>query len=61
MANQAYHTERPKPEDYAPYHTMPAFQRGIVEQRNPFDPNSVEAQAWDRGAEYRMRMERLGQ
>jgi hypothetical protein len=49
---------------YAPYDTMPAFDEGLsaygrlVEAKfassipNPYDLNSVEAQAWDRGYEY---------
>jgi hypothetical protein len=39
---------------FAPYHTMPGFQRGHEDYMdgnhdNPFDPNSLQAQAWTRG------------
>ena len=42
--------------EYAPYHTMLAFQVGAEDYmdghfQNPFGSSSVEAQAWDRGAE----------
>ena len=44
--------------EYAPYHTMPAFEEGMtayMEQcyNNPYvDPkDGVKAQAWDRGLE----------
>ena len=47
-------------ERYALYYTMPAFQQGYEQARVhlsscPHDPNSVDAQAWDRGAELAMR------
>ena len=47
-------------ERYAPYHTMPAFQQGYEQarvhlSRCPHDSDSVEAQAWDRGAELAIR------
>jgi hypothetical protein len=55
----------PKPEDYAPYHTLPAFDEGIAGymsgmQENPHsDPKqNLAAQAWDRGSEYAMRVVR---
>lgn len=58
----------PMPEDYRPYHTMPAFDDGVraYEQsiyRNPFDGDKsamgqVSAQAWDRGLEYASRCAR---
>jgi hypothetical protein len=40
---------------FRPYHAMPAFQKGAKDWKdgqyaNPFNENSVEAQAWDRGA-----------
>ena len=56
---------RPMPEDYAPYHTMPAFDEGITAymsgtHENPYsDPKQgLAAQAWDRGSEYAMRVVR---
>jgi hypothetical protein len=60
MAERAYHAERPKPEDYAPYHTFPEFWEGVEGYasfaRCPYSEDSVAAQAWDRGQEYMMRM-----
>ena len=52
-------TKTPHPTDYAPYHTLPAFDAGIDAYmanvlRNPFE--GYEAQAFDRGAEYAMRV-----
>ncbi len=49
--------------EYAPYHKYEAFycgQAAYQEGRftNPFNPNSVYAQAWDRGLEFGMRIER---
>jgi hypothetical protein len=45
---------------YAPYHTMEAFEQGYAQarvhlSRCPHDRKSVDAQAWDRGAELAMR------
>ena len=53
-------------ERYAPYHTLGAFESGMRaytsspygRTHNPFYPNSVAAQAYDRGAECAMRRER---
>jgi hypothetical protein len=58
--------QRPMPADYAPYHTMPAFDEGIDDYmngcfENPYDGKpreGVNAQAWDRGSEYAMRVVR---
>jgi hypothetical protein len=54
---------RPMPTDYAPYHTLPAFDEGIDDYmsgqfENPYaDPrDGVKAQAWDRGSKYCMRV-----
>jgi len=49
--------------EYAPYHTMAAFKRGEADYKrgnyhNPYSANSVEGQAWDRGAKYAMRVAR---
>jgi hypothetical protein len=56
---------RPMPEDYRPYHQLPAFDEGITDYmegryRNPYDSpfDGVAAQAWDRGSEYAMRVVR---
>ena len=53
------------PQDYSPYDTLPAFDRGIDDYisgrfENPYtDPrDGVKAQAWDRGSEYSMRVVR---
>jgi len=58
-------TTKPHPTDYAPYHTLPGFDRGItdyMERRyeNPYTGprEGLAAQAWDRGAEYAMRVVR---
>jgi hypothetical protein len=53
---------KPDPTDYAPYHTLPAFDDGITaymdgRHDNPHD--GVAAQAWDRGLEYAMRVVRF--
>jgi hypothetical protein len=55
--------KRPMPTDYAPYHTLPAFDEGINDYmsgrfENPHsDPRQgVAAQDWDRGSEYAMRV-----
>lgn len=55
---------------YAPYHMLDAFQQGVSDYslgrfRNPWDGDrrpgaGVNAQAWDRGMEYAMRVERDG-
>jgi len=46
-------------QEYYPYNRMPAFNEGAEGYRkgkaNPYSPDSVEAQAWDRGAETLMR------
>jgi hypothetical protein len=59
-------TKRPHPTDYAPYHQLPAFDDGISDYMannysNPYDNDpkqGVQAQAWDRGLEYAMRVVR---
>jgi hypothetical protein len=56
---------QPQPTDYAPYHTLPAFNDGIADYMegrydNPHD-DGVAAQAWDRGSEYAMRVVRFSQ
>jgi hypothetical protein len=48
---------------YQPYDQLPEFHEGAKAYRagnysNPHDPNSVSAQAWDRGLEWAMRVER---
>ena len=48
---------------YAPYNTMITFKAGFEAYQCgiyqcPFDPNSVAAQAWDRGLEAAMRASR---
>lgn len=49
-------------EEYAPYNRMQAFREGFIAgKENPYNPDSVEAQAWDRGAEAAMRWERMQQ
>ncbi len=40
--------------EYAPYHNFMEFEIGWTDwkngrTRNPYDPNSVAAQGWDRG------------
>jgi hypothetical protein len=57
--------EHPVPTDYAPYHTLPAFNEGITDYmewrfNNPYTASGdgVNAQAWDRGLEYAMRVVR---
>lgn len=49
--------------EYEPYNRLPAFRRGIgrCEAANPYAPDSVEAQAFDRGAEAALRIRRLPQ
>jgi hypothetical protein len=51
----------PRRDDYAPYHTLDAFQEGAAAYAlgvydNPHD--GVDAQAWDRGLEYASRVGR---
>jgi hypothetical protein len=46
-------------ESYAPYCRFPAFDKGFAAYdggtfRNPHDPNTADAQAWDRGLECAM-------
>ena len=41
-------------ESYAPYCRFPAFDKGFAAYeggnfRNPYDPNTADAEAWDRG------------
>jgi hypothetical protein len=53
----------PQADEYAPYHTLKAFQEGYdaylkANWSSPHDPDSVDAQAWDRGHEYAMRLAR---
>lgn len=55
---------QPHPTDYAPYHTLPAFDDGItdyIEGRHDNPHTGVAAQAWDRGSEYAMRVVRFSQ
>jgi hypothetical protein len=54
---------RPMPQDYAPYHRLPAFDEGVTDYTegrhdNPHGTTSVAAQAWDRGSEYASRVVR---
>jgi hypothetical protein len=56
---------KPLLEDYAPYHLFEAFAEGVGDYRRarltgPYGRHGVEAQAWDRGAEYAMRLARWG-
>jgi hypothetical protein len=49
---------------YAPYSDMHAFMIGTLAYakgnwRCPYGEDSVEGQAWDRGLEYAMRLERV--
>jgi hypothetical protein len=53
--------KRPLPEDYAPYHTYPAFNRGYnaylkCNWDKPINLTGIDEQAYDRGAEYAMRV-----
>jgi hypothetical protein len=56
--------QRPMPSDYAPYHKFPEFDQGIDDYMsgrydNLYDGDprkGLAAQAWDRGAEYAMRV-----
>jgi hypothetical protein len=59
-------TTRPHPADYAPYNRFPEFVEGISAymagvHENPYrDPRQgLGAQAWDRGAEFAMRVRRF--
>jgi hypothetical protein len=50
-------------ESYAPFCRFPAFDKGFAAYeggnfRNPHDPNSEDAQAWDRGLECAMHWHR---
>jgi hypothetical protein len=50
--------------EYAPYNEMPAFKVGAQayakgDYHCPYSADSVEGQAWDRGLEYAMRLERV--
>jgi len=63
QAQRATERQRPMPEDYRPYHTLPAFDQGITDYmegryENPYtDPrDGVKVQAHDRGSEYAMRV-----
>lgn len=49
---------RPTPTEYAPYHTLPAFDQGISDymEGRMRHLDGVAGQAWDRGAEYAMRV-----
>lgn len=54
----------PHPEDYRPYNTMPEFRAGYAayargNYTSPHNPDSVAAQAWDRGLDYAMRLSRF--
>lgn len=56
---------QPLPSDYRPYDNYAAFVEGIRAYAlgkciSPYSPDSVEAQAFDRGAEYAMRLKRWG-
>jgi hypothetical protein len=57
-------TEAPQASDYAPYHTFEAFDQGYTDYmnrdsyRNGHGFTGVDEQAYDRGAEYAMRIER---
>lgn len=58
MAREPKNPEPVRERSYqAPYHEYPEFEQGFKDYREgitrcPYDPNSVQAQAWDRGAEY---------
>ena len=58
-------TSPPKASDYAPYDKMPAFLEGYEDYQrnrftNPYDGScDVRAQAWDRGLEFRMRVQQF--
>jgi hypothetical protein len=68
QAQRKAQRQRPTPEDYRPYHTLPAFNEGVDDYMagrfdNPYDGNprqGLAAQAWDRGSEYAMRVIRHG-
>lgn len=53
-------TEAKPPHRYAPYHLYPEFYEGLLAYKRgealkcPYDPNSISAQAWDRGAQWAM-------
>jgi hypothetical protein len=53
--------QAPHPEDYRPYNTFPEFMEGYAAYAKgvwqcPYE--NVPAQAWDRGLEYAMRLNR---
>jgi hypothetical protein len=61
VRQETYQAMRPRPKDYKPYSHRKEFFQGVHAYRdgvnvNPYDSDSVEAQAWDRGLEYGMRM-----
>lgn len=63
MTPKSQSAAAPHPEDYRPYNTLKAFMEGYAayckgDWRSPYDANSVDAQAWDRGMEYGMRLNR---
>lgn len=54
---------QPLPSDYRPYDSHAAFNEGAAayaEGRliSPYDPDSVQTQAYDRGLDYAMRLKR---
>lgn len=61
--------QAPRRDDYAPYHTLDAFAEGVAAYGlerwdNPYHRPytlgaGVNAQAWDRGLEYAMRVARF--
>jgi hypothetical protein len=63
MQNPEGRAAPPRADEYAPYHTFKAFEEGYDAYlkaiwSSPYDPDSVDAQAWDRGNEYAMRLAR---
>lgn len=54
----------PHPEDYRPYNTYPEFMEGYHAYcrgelfPSPYSNTTIAAQAWDRGADYAMRLNR---
>jgi hypothetical protein len=56
---------QPLPSDYRPYDSHAAFVEGIrayAEGKliSPYNPDSVQTQAYDRGLDYAMRLKRWG-
>lgn len=53
----------PRRDDYAPYHTLDAFAEGVADYSRALDASrnyhGLYAQAYDRGQEYAMRVERF--